>query len=193
MSEPLPSDAKDVLDFWFGAPGDARHGQEHAEWFKKNQAFDTQIRERFAALIERALRGEFADWTSTHAALAFVVLLDQFTRNAFRGTPRAFAGDALALQRAQDMVMAGQDLELPPVQRCFVYLPYEHAEVLRLQEQSVRLFKALDADHPTQRDYAERHHAIITRFGRFPHRNAILGRPSTPEEIEFLKQPGSGF
>jgi uncharacterized protein (DUF924 family) len=123
-------------------------------------------------------------------------VLDQFTRNAFRGTARAFAGDARALAAAQAMVGAGQDLALPPLRRAFVYLPYEHAESHAMQDEAVRLFTRLAAQAPgfeSMLDYAQRHHAVIARFGRFPHRNAALGRASTPDEIAFLAEPGSGF
>jgi uncharacterized protein (DUF924 family) len=187
--------AHEVLRFWFG---DDRPLAERPEWFRKSDAFDREIAERFGPLIERALRGELAAWReeSAEIALAQVIVLDQFTRNVFRNTPRAFAGDPLALATARAMLAQGQDVELAPVQRVFVYLPLEHAEVLRLQEESVRLFTQLQAETPDAQgwlDYAKRHHDVIARFGRFPHRNAILGRSSTPEELSFLSQPGSGF
>jgi len=190
-------EADQVLDFWFGPPGSPLRGTQRPEWFRKDEAFDASIRERFGALLERALRGELAAWAATaRGALAQVVLLDQFTRNAWRGTPRAFAGDARALAAAQAMVAARQDRALPPEQRAFVYLPFEHAESLAMQEEALRHFRGLAAEAPDMAeslDYALRHHAIVQRFGRFPHRNAILGRASTPEELAFLEQPGSGF
>jgi uncharacterized protein (DUF924 family) len=183
----LNAAAHDVLAFWFAAAE-----QRRPEWFRKDDAFDAQIRERFGALVEQALAGVLRDWAgTTDGALARVLLLDQFTRNIFRGTPRAFAGDALALEAARAIVARGDDLRLAPLRRVFVYLPYEHAEDRALQQESVRLFKALG--DPDFLDYARRHAAVVERFGRFPHRNAILGRESTPEEVEFLKQPGSGF
>jgi uncharacterized protein (DUF924 family) len=187
----------DVLDFWFGAPGSAQHGQRRSEWFTKNDAFDALIRERFGALIDDMLAGGARDWnTSPDGALARIVVLDQFTRNVFRGTPRAFAGDALALATARQVVARGWDAQLLPVQRPFVYLPFEHAEELATQREALQLFAALSAADPTLADYeayARAHHDIIERFGRFPHRNAILGRASTPEEKAFLQQPGSSF
>ena len=192
----LPEPARDVLEFWFGAPGDPTWGQDRPEWFRKDDSFDQGIRTRFGPLIEAALVGELSDWTTPWSALAQIIVLDQFARNAFRGGPRAFAGDRLALAIAQRLVASGQDRDLPPTQRSFVYMPFEHAEDLAMQNESVRLFRELEAAHPAateSRDYAERHRAIIARFGRFPHRNAILGRASTPEEVEFLKLPGSGF
>ena len=123
-------------------------------------------------------------------------MLDQFTRNVFRDTPRAFAGDARALAAAQALVASGADRGLPGVQRQFVYLPFEHAESIALQDEAQRLFMQLAADHPEQAglvEWADKHRVIIERFGRFPHRNLVLGRVSTAEELEFLKQPGSGF
>ena len=193
----LPSDASDVLDFWFGAPGDAVHGTTRELWFRKSEATDRAIAQRFAGLIEQALRGELAAWSAEpHSALAQIVLLDQFTRNTFRDTARAFAGDSRALAAASAMVGTRQDEALLPVQRSFVYFPFEHSESMAMQEESLRLFTRLVAAAPEQAgtlDYAQRHHAIVARFGRFPHRNAQLGRQSTAEELAFLEQPGSRF
>lgn len=185
-----------VLDFWFAPKGEAEHNRSRAVWFKKDNTFDAAIRTRFGVLIERALDGAIAQWNATpDGAVAEIVVLDQFTRNAYRDTPRAFAGDARALAAARTLIATGADRALPGVRRQFAYLPFEHAEDLATQEESVRLFKQLARDDP-QADivaYAERHHAIIARFGRFPHRNAILGRESTPEEQAFLREPGSSF
>ena len=137
------------------------------------------------------MRGELERWQSTPlAALALVVVLDQFSRNMFRGTRRAFAGDPAALAAATHMLEGGFDRLLCAQERTFVYMPFEHAEDLAAQRRSLVLFEALD---PNDMEYARRHHDIIARFGRFPHRNAVLGRESTPEEIEFLKRPGSSF
>jgi len=197
MSAALCADAKSVLDFWFGAPESDGYGQTRKAWFTKDEAFDRQIRACFGSLIEQALRGEHEGWADdAHAALAQIIVLDQFTRNAFRGTARAFAGDARALAAASRLVGSRQDEELPPFMRPFAYLPYEHAEGLAMQDESVRLFTRLVAgsgDPQRLVDYALRHRAIVERFGRFPHRNDILGRQSTAEEIEFLRTPGSGF
>lgn len=188
----IPAKAQDVLDFWFGTEDAVR-----AEWFRKDPAFDAEIARRFGPLIDEAVAGGLTDWQSdAGSALARIVLLDQFMRNTRRNRADAFAGDALALAAARHMVASGQDLSLPPVRRGFVYLPFEHSEDLATQDESVRLFTALASDSPDQKDlldYARRHRVIVERFGRFPHRNAALGRSSTPEEIEFLKQPGSGF
>jgi uncharacterized protein (DUF924 family) len=185
-----------VLDFWFLPEGDPGHGKSRPEWFRKDLAFDALIQQRFGEAISRALAGEFVEWDGDpRGALVRIILLDQFTRNAFRDTPRAFAGDARALAAARAMVDSGRDRMLAPVERWFVYLPFEHAEDMAIQERAVALFNALAAEPGLDdiADYAVRHRDIIARFGRFPHRNRILGRDSTPEEIEFLKLPGSGF
>ena len=191
----MPDTQDSILDFWFGRPGSARHGVERIEWFRKVPAFDAEIRRRFGAAVEAALAGGYADWTTPRALLAHVLLLDQFTRNAFRDTPRAFAGDPLALSIATGAVARGDDGELTPVERWFLYLPFTHAEDLGAQERSVELFARL-RDETGLADplkWAERHAAVIRLFGRFPHRNAILGRDSTAEEAAFLSAPGSRF
>ncbi len=192
--------AQDVLDFWFLAPGTPGYGQPRAEWFRKDDAFDAAIRERFGPAMEQAIAGGLREWDAQgpQGVLARIVLLDQFTRNAWRGTPESFAGDALALAAARALVDSGADSQLLPVQRWFAYMPFEHAEDARMQEQSVALFTALAEANPGQGydgvlDYAHRHRGVIARFGRFPHRNPILGRASSPEEAEYLAQPGSGF
>ena len=189
-----------VLDFWFGAPDDAGHLQTRPQWFRKDEAFDASIGQRFGALIEQALIGGIDAWVAAPLAalpaLARVIVLDQFTRNAFRGSARAFAGDAMALQTTRALVASGLDRQLSGVQRQFAYLPFEHAEDRAHQRTSVQLFEQLGHDEPALPgllEWAQRHHDIVARFGRFPHRNAALGRASSAEEIEFLKQPGSGF
>jgi uncharacterized protein (DUF924 family) len=185
-----------VLDFWFGAPGSAERGRSRSCWFVKDPAFDTEIRARFLDLYERAAGGGLEDWRRTPlCALALAVVLDQFPRNMFRGEARAFAADPLALRVGRSSVERGFDALLRPVERWFVYLPFEHAEDLAAQRRSLALFGALprDADNSGTLDYARRHYDIIARFGRFPHRNSILGRESTADEAEFLRQPGSSF
>lgn len=199
----LAPEADALLRFWFGEAEAAR-----PEWFTKNKALDAEVDRRFGAEIEAALKGKLDHWqASAEGSLALVMLLDQFTRNVFRGTRRAFAGDARALAVARRMVAAGQDQALVPLRRVFVYLPFEHAEDSAAQDDSVRLFTALaapgkaglaaNAPHAATLanylDYAERHRDVIRRFGRFPHRNALLGRTSTAQETEFLEQPGSEF
>ncbi|MDQ6680994.1 MAG: DUF924 domain-containing protein [Pseudomonadota bacterium] len=193
----IPDEARRVLDFWFSAPGVTTHSVDRPEWFRKDAAFDASIRDSFGALIEQALRSELASWDAApESALAQIILLDQFTRNAFRDTPRAFAGDPRALEAARAAVGSHQDEALEAVQRAFIYLPFEHAEGIAMQAESVRLYTRLAVSgpgHESALDFAQRHYTVIERFGRFPHRNRILGRHSTAEELEFLKQPGSGF
>jgi uncharacterized protein (DUF924 family) len=197
MESMLDPRATEVLDFWFGAPDQPFHLQTRPEWFRKDPAFDAQIRTRFGTLIEAALRGELQGWAALpRSALARIVVLDQFPRNVFRGSARMFDGDVLALAAAREMLASGTDRSLAGVQRQFVYLPFEHSEVLANQQQALHLFGQLEAEQPALQgltEWARKHHDIVARFGRFPHRNATLGRPSTPEELEFLKQPGSGF
>ena len=193
----MDAQAQDVLDFWFLPPDNPGYGQSRMEWFRKDDAFDARIGARFGALIDAAVEGGLHAWNATpHCALAHLIVLDQFTRNVYRGTPRAFAGDSQALALAVALTQAGQDQQLPPMLRAFAYLPFEHAEDLAMQARAVELFQLLSQAQPgfeNMLDYAQRHQEVIARFGRFPHRNAILGRPSTPEEVEFLRQPGSSF
>lgn len=193
----MDAQAQDVLDFWFLPPDNPDYGQSRVEWFRKDEAFDAHIRALFGALIDAAIEGGLRAWEATpHGALARLIVLDQLTRNVYRGTPRAFAGDAQALALAVALTQAGQDRLLPPMLRAFAYLPFEHAEDLAMQARAVELFQLLSQAQPGfdgMLDYAQRHQEVIARYGRFPHRNAILGRPSTPEEVEFLRQPGSSF
>jgi uncharacterized protein (DUF924 family) len=189
--------ATEVLDFWFGKPGEAHHLQTRPEWFRKDEAFDALIAQRFGPLIDAGLRSELAPWAAQPlSALAQIVVLDQFTRNTRRGTAGMFAGDAQALATARALVAAGDDLRLAGVQRQFICLPFEHSETLADQAECLRLFEQLGRDEPALAgllEWAQKHYDIVARFGRFPHRNAALGRDSTAAEIEFLKQPGSGF
>lgn len=190
----LPPPWQAVIDFWFGVP---LTGVPRAEWFRKDDAFDDAIRGRFGELVELALAGGLREWDrDATGTVARILLLDQFTRNAFRGTARAFAGDALALEAARALVANGRDRALSGLMRWFVYLPFEHAEDRDAQRESLRLFAELAAAYPALADaytWAVKHHDVIARFGRYPHRNALLDRPSTAEEIEFLRQPGSSF
>jgi len=189
---PVEALAHDILGFWFGPPPRV----PRAEWFRKDDAFDATIRDPFGQGVDAAIDGAYADWTATpHGALARILLTDQFTRNIHRGSARSFAGDPVALDTATKAVAAGHDRKLDPFERWFLYMPYEHSESLPMQQRSLSLFRAL-ADETGLRDplaWAERHAVIVRRFGRYPHRNAILGRPSTPEEIAFLQEPGSSF
>ena len=190
----LDAAAQEVLAFWFG-DGKER-GQSRAQWFRKDPAFDEEIRARFLAIYERAVEGEFENWKQqAPGCLALIVVLDQFPRNMFRGTRRAFEADSLARKAARHALAKEYDRTLRPVERMFIHLPLEHSEHLPDQELCLRLMKELSGFRETREMHvwAEKHLAIIRRFGRFPHRNAALGRASNPEEIEFLKQPGSGF
>ncbi len=174
-----------VLDFWF-------LDIEPAQWWKLDPAFDQLVGQRFGHLFEQAARAELFEWRATPPGrLAEVIVLDQFPRNMFRGQPRAFGTDTLALALAQEAVAAGADLVLAEQQRVFVYMPYMHSESALIHETALRLFR--DHAPANNHDFELRHKAIIDRFGRYPHRNAILGRESTKEEAEFLTQPGSSF
>ena len=186
---------QEVLDFWFAAPGSAEHGTARHLWFTKSDDTDALIRARFGATVEAALLAKLDHWREElRSALALIVLLDQFTRNIFRDTARAFAGDAAAIALAERVVDAGLDRQLSLNERWFVYLPFEHAESLSLQERAVQLFKQLAADGLTEPlALAIKHRDVVARFGRFPHRNALLGRVSSPEEEAFLREPGSRF
>lgn len=195
--EPLTANdprAQDVLAFWFGEG--ATYGQTRKAWFAKDEAFDAEIRARFLSLYEEAAAARLSAWRERAAeCLALVITLDQFPRNMFRGTARAFAADRLALEAARHAVVQGHDARMLPVERLFLYLPFEHSEALDDQWRALALIAPLSAWPQTANvySYAVRHWEIIRRFGRFPHRNALLGRASTPQEIEFLKTPGSGF
>ena len=188
--------AEAILEFWFGKPDEVDYGKSRKVWFTKNPEFDDEVRSRFLNVHNQAAAGELNDWNATpQGCLALIILLDQFPRNMFRGQPQAFATDPQALAYARHAVTQGFDKELPKLQRWFVYLPFEHSENLADQRQCVELCEQL-GDEPEMReaiDYAYRHLRVIERFGRFPHRNQILGRETTPEEAEFLKQPGSSF
>lgn len=190
------SQANEILEFWFGKPDDEDYGKSRKEWFTKNPKFDQEVRSRFFSDYQKAAVGELDDWQETAlGCLALMILLDQFPRNMFRGQPQAFATDSQALAYAKRAVEKGLDQELLPIQRQFIYLPFEHSENIVDQRQCVELFSTLK-DYPECAlgvDYAYRHIKVIERFGRFPHRNEILGRETTPEEAEFLQQPGSSF
>ena len=181
----MNGNAEAVLDFWFSEI-------PPQWWWKQDAAFDTMIAARFEALLESAKAGELYEWRkAAPGALAEIIVLDQFSRNIHRDDTRAFAQDATALVLAQEAVRRGLDAQLAATQRHFLYMPYMHSESRRIHEDAVRLFAALgDAD---TLDFELRHKAIVDRFGRYPHRNALLGRTSTREEIEFLKTPGSSF
>ena len=174
-----------VLDFWF-------REIRPAAWWSVDPAFDALVAGRFGPLLEQALRCELFGWRVTpEGRLAEVIVLDQFSRNIHRGTPRAFAADPLALALAQEAVAAGADLQLQFEQRPFLYMPWMHSESAAIHAVGEPLMKERAPQHT--HDFELKHKAIVDRFGRYPHRNAILGRVSTAEEVEFLKQPGSSF
>jgi len=173
------------LNFWF-------EQTEPDQWFKKDAAFDARVRERFLRLHEILVsRGDDGLLADAQTALAAVIVLDQMSRNMFRDTPRAFAADPQALRLAEAAILRGFDVGLTKDQRLFLYLPFEHAEDRRSQARCVTLMASLG--DPELQKWAEAHKVIVDRFGRFPHRNGVLGRTSTPEETEFLKQPDSSF
>lgn len=182
---------EEILGFWFGGEGGFREA-----WFRRDEDFDREIRERFQEDYERAAAGELDEWmTSPRGTLALILLLDQFPRNLFRDDPRAYATDEKAREIADHAVTTGLDRGLQPIERMFVYLPFEHSEDLEDQRRSVELFLTLDGELETPEvlDYALRHQRVIERFGRFPHRNKVLGRTTTPEEAAFLEERGSPF
>jgi len=188
--------AVSILDFWFGPRHSPEHGTARDVWFRKDAAFDAEIRMRFGDATAIALAGGYGEWCATaEGALARVLLLDQFTRNIHRDTPAAFAGDARALATASDVIDRGLDRALDPHGRWFLYLPFEHAEDHAAQQRSLALYGALaeETGLTAPLEWAQKHADVVARFGRYPHRNALLGRTSTPEELAFLDQPGSRF
>jgi uncharacterized protein (DUF924 family) len=190
------SEANTLLDFWFGSPGSAERDRPRDTWFRTDPVFDETLRRQFLGDHQRAASGAYRAWLGeADSTLALVLLLDQLPRNLFRGSPRAFASDPLARTAARHAVDRDFDRAMAPVRRWFIYLPFQHSEVLADQELSVALTQTLpdDGDKAEALDYARRHHAVIARFGRFPHRNRVLGRISTPEEKAFLKEQPAGF
>ncbi|MFO0615662.1 MAG: DUF924 family protein [Polyangiaceae bacterium] len=191
----------DVLTFWIG-PSDGDPFANAEKWWKKDDAFDADVRARFGAALEAAARGELDAWAAApRSCVALVILLDQLSRNIHRGSARAFAADAKALSVARALVDAKGDRGLRPIERAFAYMPFMHAEDLAAQDRCIVLFAILTEEAPADQRgrfvenvlFAVKHRRIIERFGRFPHRNAALGRASTPEERAFLEQPGSSF
>ena len=195
---------QDVLTFWFGDGSETGEiaDETRKRWFTKSAAFDNEVKETFGQLVARAEAGELDDWAETaRGRLALIIVLDQFPRNIFRGTKDAFSGDNKAAELARGGASENSeghrhDAELHPNLRVFMYMPLMHAEDLASQDKCVELFTALTKESPplaNNLDYAVRHRDIVAKWGRFPHRNATLGRETTAEETEFLKQPGSGF
>jgi len=195
---------QDVLNYWFGPleNNDSFPKDRASLWFVKSDQTDREIEQRFSNDLDRAAAGDYDSWKkSPRGRLALVILMDQMSRNIHRGTPRAFATDKDALKLALEAVETGEDKKLFLIERAFLYMPLEHSEDSEIQELSIQKFSELVQEAPehcksayeTFLSYAEAHKRVIDRFGRYPHRNEILGRQSTSEEIEFLKQPGSGF
>lgn len=176
---------QEIIDFWFSA-------ETQPFWFAKSDAFDQILRERFVHTLDQAKKCELWTWRATaEGRLAEIIVLDQFSRNLYRDQANAFAQDALALALAQETIQLKLDQALKPEQRSFLYMPFMHSESKIIHAQALQLFEALG--NPINLDFEKKHKLIIDRFGRYPHRNQILGRTSTAEEIEFLKQPNSSF
>lgn len=185
MSNKLTTEAGQVLDFWFNE-------ENKPYWFKKSQAFDDKIKEKFWNTLLAAKAGELVVWRdSAEGYLAEIIVLDQFSRNLYRNSPKAFDQDGMALILAQEIIKREDYKQLPTEQRKFAIMPFMHSESKKIHEQGLPLFEALNDDYTL--DFEIRHKEIIDRFGRYPHRNEVLGRESTAEEIEFLKQPNSSF
>jgi uncharacterized protein (DUF924 family) len=190
------STPQEILDFWFGREGEEGYGEFREVWFTKDPEFDREIRDRFEPLYEEAAAGGLAPWKSeARSCLALILVLDQFPRNMYRGDTRMYAADPLARETARHAVENAYDRELSPCERLFMYLPFEHSEELDDQRLSVELFRGLATEMGSEDllGYAVRHLEIVEQFGRFPHRNEILGRRTTPEEAEFLRGPDSSF
>ena len=182
---PKTASASDVIAFWFDEA-------TPEQWYKKDQAFDDAIRNRFGDTIEAALAGRLDKWADeVETCMALIILLDQFTRNIHRDTPRAFSGDEMALALSLRFIDRGFIDHPDATWRQFMLMPMMHSEDIGIQDRSIPLFE--EHTNPLTLEYAIKHRDIVARFGRFPHRNAILGRPSSDEEVEFLTQPGSSF
>jgi uncharacterized protein (DUF924 family) len=192
----VQSRAVEVLDFWFGQEGDPEYGRFRDEWFRKDPVFDARVTEQFADLYEEAAAGDLDGWREdAESCLALVIVLDQFPRNMFRGDGRTHAEDDRALGASRYAIEHALDRELPDFKRMFLYMPFMHSENVESQRRSVELFERLAGEDgaPDVVSYAVAHRDIVERFGRFPHRNEILGRETTPEEAVFLTTEGSSF
>jgi uncharacterized protein (DUF924 family) len=192
----VPSRAKEVLIFWFGREDEPEYGQFRNEWFRKDPAFDARVTREFFDLYEQAAAGKLDGWRDeAESCLALVIVLDQFPRNMFRGDERTHAADGMALKASKYAVEHALDRELPAFQRMFLYMPFMHSESVEDQRRSVELFERLAGEEggPDVVSYAVAHRDIVERFGRFPHRNEILGRETTSEEAVFLTTEGSSF
>jgi uncharacterized protein (DUF924 family) len=187
---------QEILAFWFGSEDEEGYGGFREAWFTKDREFDREIRDRFESVYEEAADGGLDHWKSeAQSCLALIIVLDQFPRNMYRGDARMYAADEKAREAARHAIEHAYDRELSPYGRLFAYLPFEHSEELDDQRLSVELFRGLATEMGSEDllGYAVRHLEIVERFGRFPHRNEILGRRTTPEEAEFLSGPDSSF
>ncbi len=196
MTEAERAEATALIDFWFGPPHSPTRFNQRDVWFRVDPAFDGQLHSQFGALQQRAAGGECADWAlEAEPCLALILLLDQLPRNLYRGTGQCFATDVMARDVAKHARERGFDRSLPGSWRQFIYLPFMHSEEIEDQDQSLVLYTALarDPGFKGNLEFARRHHEIIARFGRFPHRNAALGRISTAQEEAFLQEPNSAF
>ena len=200
----MTTQAKNVLDFWFGPSGTATEivGRQRKLWFAKSAANDQAVIDQFADTLVAATAGRLDHWADTpRGRLALLIVFDQFPHHIHRDQPQAFATDPQALALSLAAIKAGDEQHLTPIERVFLYLPLEHAETNAMQDWSVALYEKLAHDAAIEEralfddflKYAQQHRDVVARFGRFPHRNAILGRPSTDDELAFLKQPGSRF
>lgn len=201
-------EAKTILDFWFGEETSQPRSsediakQQQALWWSKNEAIDRDIQQHFEPTLKALLTGHYASWLdSPQGRLAAIIVLDQFSRNMYRDSAHAFSQDSLALHWALQGIRQGDDKKLTPLQRVFFYLPLEHCEQLNMQNLAIEKFEQLAEDAPASFskqangfvNYAHQHQQVIARFSRFPHRNQLMHRTSTPEELEYLSQPGAGF
>jgi uncharacterized protein (DUF924 family) len=181
-----------ILAFWFGEPNSPDYGEPKSFWWKSTPEIDRDIKDTYEGIYNKALAGELAGLMETpKGCLTLVLIFDQFPRNMFRGTKAVYETDEKALEISKAAIAKGFDMVLPIIECKFLYMPFMHSEKLEDQEEAVKLFDALGEESSIE--YANDHRDIVARFGRFPHRNIILGRTSTPEEIDFLKEPGSSF
>lgn len=197
MTSHIPTRVETIHEEWFGQIGTAGEvaDDKRVRWYKKDPAFDAHLREQYQHDVRRALAGDYDSWSDTaRGTLSLVILLDQFTRNIFRGTPDMYCGDERAVELTERVLQLELDKVLWPSERHFLYMPLMHAENVNRQDRCVEVFAELAAETGVAAsDYAKQHRDIVARFGRFPHRNELLGRTSTAEELAFLKQPGSSF
>jgi uncharacterized protein (DUF924 family) len=197
MIELTASDVTGILDFWFLPTTDPNHGKSRMEWFKKEETFDNDVKSKFGNLIENAVNGHISPkMNDPDALVAHIILLDQFTRNVYRGNKKTYQGDPIALTLSKNLLSHGTDLSLPPLHRVFVYMPLMHAESIEDQKLCVERFESLykeTNEYKSFLDYAVKHMEVVEKFGRFPHRNTIFERESTAQELEYLATPGAGF